>query len=217
MADSKDIVTKKDSITISNLYKSRKILLEQLDYRGYNVSDYQDFSVSEVYILFKNDQLNMHIFHKTNGTSVFVIYQLLKSITIPNIQDDVELLYNQELKLKEHDQLIYIVKNDPNDTLINGLKEIYIKEKRFITVYNLERLLFNILKHTLVPKHRILSEKEKQEVMDEYNIKTLKEFPEISRFDPVAIAIGLRPNQVCEISRPSKTTIYTKYYRYCVQ
>ena len=42
-----------------------------------------------------------------------------------------------------------------------------------------------------------------------------KQFPEISRFDPVAIAIGLRPSQVVEIIRSSPTALKTKFYRLC--
>ena len=49
-----------------------------------------------------------------------------------------------------------------------------------------------------------------------YNIIDLIHFPDISRFDPVARAIGLRPGQVCHIVRPSKTAITADYYRICV-
>ena len=40
-------------------------------------------------------------------------------------------------------------------------------------------------------------------------------FPDISRSDPVAKAIGIRPGEVCEIIRPSKTAISAPYYRIC--
>ena len=45
---------------------------------------------------------------------------------------------------------------------------------------------------------------------------TDKQWPEISRFDPVAQAIGLRPKKVCEITRASETAITSKYYRMCI-
>ena len=51
--------------------------------------------------------------------------------------------------------------------------------------------------------------------MKKYNITDLKSFPAISRFDTVAQAIGLRPNQICEIDRPSITAVISKYYRLC--
>ena len=48
------------------------------------------------------------------------------------------------------------------------------------------------------------------------NIVDNSKIPEISRFDPVAIAIGLRPGDICEIIRPSITSITGTYYRYCI-
>lgn len=34
---------------------------------------------------------------------------------------------------------------------------------------------------------------------------------------PVALAIGMRPGDVCKIDRPSKSAIHSTYYRVCVQ
>ncbi len=75
--------------------------------------------------------------------------------------------------------------------------------------------LYNILEHTLVPKHEICTEEEKQSLINEYKITDKKQWPEISRFDPIAQVIGLRPGQLCKITRSSTTTITTKYYRLC--
>jgi DNA-directed RNA polymerase subunit H (RpoH/RPB5) len=52
--------------------------------------------------------------------------------------------------------------------------------------------------------------------MKKYNISDMTQFPDISRFDPVSQAIGLRPDQLCEITRSSKTAIESKYYRVCI-
>jgi DNA-directed RNA polymerase subunit H (RpoH/RPB5) len=52
--------------------------------------------------------------------------------------------------------------------------------------------------------------------MKKYNITDIVQIPDISRFDPVARAIGLRPGQVCHIVRPSKTAIEANYYRICI-
>jgi DNA-directed RNA polymerase subunit H (RpoH/RPB5) len=59
-------------------------------------------------------------------------------------------------------------------------------------------------------------ESEVKQVMTKYNITDKVQFPDISRFDPVARVIGLRPGQVCNITRASKTAIETNYYRVCV-
>ena len=68
----------------------------------------------------------------------------------------------------------------------------------------------------MAPPHKVLSEEEKQNIMKLYNITDELLLPEISRFDPPAIAIGLRPSQVTEILRSSQTSLTTKYYRYCL-
>jgi DNA-directed RNA polymerase subunit H (RpoH/RPB5) len=57
---------------------------------------------------------------------------------------------------------------------------------------------------------------EENEMMKRYNITEKTQLPDISRFDPVAQVIGIRPGQICEIKRPSKTAIFSLYYRVCM-
>ena len=76
---------------------------------------------------------------------------------------------------------------------------------------------FNILEHSLISPHTILSDKQTTDVMKKYNIMETSQMPNISRFDPVALAIGLKPEQVCKILRTSKTAIQSNYYRICSQ
>ena len=67
----------------------------------------------------------------------------------------------------------------------------------------------------MVPDHEVLLDKKKEEIKQKFNILYDNQFPEISRFDPVAEAIGLRPNQLCKIIRNSPTSIKSEYYRLC--
>ena len=68
-----------------------------------------------------------------------------------------------------------------------------------------------------MPHHEILTEDDVKEIKLEYNITDNAQIPEISRFDPVAQAIGMRPGQICKITRPSKTAISSEFYRICSQ
>ena len=43
----------------TKIYKSRKIILNQLKTRDYDVSEYENFSVNEIHILNQNNQLDM--------------------------------------------------------------------------------------------------------------------------------------------------------------
>jgi len=206
----------------SAIYKSRSVILEQATKQGYDTSDYSGFSVNEVNTMKTNNQLDM-ILEKieedeTSKTKrkVYVRYYLAKALRPANLNEMIDDLFNIEEILKKTDILLIVVKDEVNETLINTLKHIWEQDKIFIIIQNLKRLQFNILNHILVPPHRILSISETIAVKTRYNIMFDNQFPDISRFDPVAQAIGIRPGQVCEIIRPSKTAISAPYYRICI-
>ena len=75
---------------------------------------------------------------------------------------------------------------------------------------------FDIMKHDLVPKHIILSEKEKEEILKKYKIST-GELPKILDVDPVAISIGAKPGQILKIIRKSDTAKEAITYRFVVK
>ena len=75
---------------------------------------------------------------------------------------------------------------------------------------------FSIFKHVLVPKHRVMSEKEKRELLKKYSI-TLNQLPRIRVRDPAAMTIGARVGDVIEITRKSPTAGETKYYRVVIR
>ena len=206
----------------SAIYKSRSVLLEQMEKQGYDINDYNGFSVNEVNTMTSNNQLDMILEKvvddestKTKG-KIYIRYYLAKALRPANLNEMIDDIFNVEEVLKKTDILLLVVKDEDNDTLINTLKHIWEQDKIFIIIQNLKRLQFNILNHILVPPHRILSQSETIAVKTRYNIMTDQQFPDISRFDPVAQVIGIRPGQVCEIIRPSKTAISAPYYRICM-
>ena len=205
------------SETISTIFRSRKFLLELLKEQNFDVSDYANFSVNEVHIMNNNKQLDMLISSDSTKKKVYVKYHLAKTLRRENINDYIDDLFNLEEVLTNEDTLIIIIKQEPHEPLLNILREIWEQEGKFIIIYNLERLQFNILNHSYVPKHIIMNENEVKEMKERFNIKNDSELPEISRFDPVAQAIGMRPGEICKIIRASKTAITSNYYRLCSQ
>jgi len=215
------------SSLISQVYKSRMVILELMSKQGYNAIDYEGFSINEINTMKTNNQLDMILEKKivSEGSSVtdssehdsqkiYIKYYLAKALRPNNLQEMIDDLFNVEEILRKNDTLFIVVKDEVNETLINTVKHIWESEKIFIILQPLKRLQFNILEHILVPNHRVLSEAEKIRIKHKYNM-TDKQFPDISRFDPVAQAIGIKPGEVCEIIRPSKTAISAPYYRIC--
>jgi DNA-directed RNA polymerase subunit H len=217
------MASQNSSILISHIYTSRKTILELMDKQGYNTNDYANFSVNEVNSMRQNNQLDMLLETRDENVSkenpkrkIYIRYYLAKTIRPANIQEMIDDLFVLSETLKKEDTLFIIIKDDVNETIINELKHIWETDGIFIVFESIKRLQFNILNHVLVPQHRVMTQFEVDEVMRKYNITDKIQFPDISRFDPVARVIGLRPGQICHIIRPSKTSIETNYYRVCV-
>ena len=216
---------KTSSGLITMIHKSRNTILELLKAQQYDTSEYENFGVNEVHAMYTNKdvpkQLDMILSTKqvlSKKKTVYVKYHLGKTLRVENIQDYVDDLFNIEQILnKKTDTLIIILKQDMNQTLMNILNEFWDRHGIFIILFSLERLQFNILEHQYVPKHDILTEDERTEMFKRYNILDVKNLPDISRFDPGAQAIGMRPGEICRIERPSKTSVISNYYRYCTQ
>ena len=67
-----------------------------------------------------------------------------------------------------------------------------------------DELLVNITKHELVPKHMVLTDAEKSELLKRYRAKA-EQLPKIQCQDAVARYFGVRKGQVMKIIRPSET------------
>jgi len=146
---------------------------------------------------------------------IYVKYHL-STLNDKKIYEYIDDLFHLEEILNENDELLIIIKNQNiNTTLEEIMNFIYIKDNIFVNIKKIDNYLFNILDHSMVPEHRVLNNKEKEFIINKYKISEEKQFPEISRFDAVATTIGLRPGELCEITRPSTTSITSKYYRLC--
>ena len=69
-----------------------------------------------------------------------------------------------------------------------------------------------VSKHTLIPKHSKLSDKDKKELFERYNI-TIKELPRIKNSDPAIASLNAKPGDVIKIERKSLTAGKSLFYR----
>jgi len=171
---------------------------------------------------------------KANGKpkkKAYIKFHLEKMLSAGHINDLIEDLYvlgsggevgglgistnANDTVLTEMDTLIIVTKQEVK-TMNQFLNQLFL-QGRFIVLLSLDRLQFNILNHQYVPPHTILSKEETDDMMKKYNVADKSQLPDISRYDPVALAIGMRPGDVCKIDRPSKSAIHSTYYRVCVQ
>lgn len=207
---------------IANIFNSRINLLDQLNVAGYDVTSYLHGSMGEISAMVASKQLDMLLRHTNNLTKLYVRY-VIDSKTTESIIDtlcsdlfEMNDKTEEEPTLTRNDIIILILQNDITEIMTNKLKTIWEQSGYYIIPTTIQRLQFNVLKHSLVPPHRIINAEEVDELFKKYNIINVGQLPKISRFDPVAIAICIKPGEICEIIRSSKNSVQSKYYRICV-
>lgn len=207
------------SSLVAQVFKARNSLFQQLEEQGFQVQDITHFSVTEINLMLRHDQLDFTVSMPPDAIiqrKAYVKFYLAKALRPANVEDLVSQMFKVEEILTKDDILYIITMSDPNETLLKKLNLIWQRDKILVNIYGLQRLQANILAHVKVPQHIVLSEEEEKEVRERYNIVKNEQIPSISRFDPVAVALGMRPGQLCKINRYSPTSGRAVYYRLCI-
>ena len=205
---------------VQTFYNSRTNLLQILETLGYDIDPYSGFSVNEIDERMKTMQLDMEL-RKPTGETVYVKYlcgnKAPTKMLNPKVLDQIiEDLFIHSATLEKRDTLILVIDGEPNDSMHDRFKYLYDHDGYFVVCHNIARLQFNILQHEKVPKSEVATDEDVSEVMRTYNMTNRKQFPEVGRFDPVSLALCLRPGQICKIHRPTPTAGTSMFYRVCV-
>ena len=202
--------------TILKISNSRRNILEILElYQGYDVSAYKNFSINEIDAMYSNEQLDMLVKHKEQDKKTYVKFYVNKTLRNNVLDNMISTLFDEE-QLREKDNLIVIVLDEPNDSLCTHVNHLFKKKGIFVVVHNIKRLQYNILQHDFVPEMTIMNTDDIEELKKKYNLTSITQLPEINRFDPQALAMSMRPGDVGVFSRKSVTTLENNYYRICV-
>lgn len=219
------------------VFKSRQNILDMLEYRGFDTSSYQNFCKEELDVLYEQNSLSILVDHKENSESCLVNYIKQDKMGQKKLKDILgergDGIYDEELGMFSERNIEdgFIKRNTKTVILlligseVPALQKIvnsyynYSKKKKsnvYVQIFEIKRLCFNIMNHILVPKHEVISEEEFiNEVQNVYKINSKSQLPGIKRDDPVAKYIGIRPEQVCRITRPSESSGVYICYRYC--
>ncbi|XWS71024.1 hypothetical protein CRYUN_Cryun03dG0101500 [Craigia yunnanensis] len=119
--------------------------------------------------------------------------------------------FGDNVHLKRDDLLILCNKGDaPTDQIY-----VFFPAEQKVGVPMEAELLTNITEHMFVPKHTVLKDQEKKELLEKYRVKETQ-LPRILVSDPVARYYGMKHGQVVKITRESKTADTYDTYRYAV-
>ncbi len=99
---------------------------------------------------------------------------------------------------------------------INAKTELTIKNYKSQTeIFIIERLKKNIIEHTFIPQHIVLSQENGEKVRNAY-CALKKDLPLILSNDPIAKYYNMKLGDVCKIIRLSKVSGRAFMYRICV-
>jgi len=200
----------------SRLFRICKTLAAMLENRGYNVprdtKEMTPMTFTQKYGENPGrDSLTMLVGKGDDDTDqLFVFFPedtkekvSLKAITVITDRMKDEAVTNA----------ILVVKVDLNPYAKQAVQEF--SDSFRIEHFKESEMLVDITKHTLVPKHIVLSENEKAELLKRYRLKETQ-LPRIQLNDPVARYYGMKRGQVVKIVRPSETAGRYVTYRICL-
>ena len=209
------------------IYQTRECLLEMLEGREYDVESYRDYTENDVNQMFNAynstkdlptpGSLDILVKNKS-GDAIFVKYYLEKfrqSTKLDKLVDDI-----YKTTINKTDTLILIglgrvlLKPSKLNKVESYVNMLYSKKGYFTQIYGVENFVINPTKHIFVGKHEVISKAELKKLLTEKGME-LKGMPQIRREDAVAKFIGMRPNEVCKITRMSAASISEIIYRRC--
>ena len=213
----------------SHIYLSRDVILDLLKRREYDTSAYEHYTQEDILSMLsiikkttqKNTQtpLDMVCKHKNIDKYIHVCYFFGSKLKIQTVENIIASMIKHDIFKTDDDEVIFISDEKiSNEALFdNQLDGLYKKRnsKYFTQVFDLSKLIINIMKHELVPEHTIISEEEKNKLLLKFDIAHLSQLPIILKIDPVAKFIGMKRGDVCEIRKSSETGGECIVFRYC--
>ena len=170
---------------------SRKTILRCSTIGNVNTSKYDNFSSDEYWYYIrrqqKGDPWNKRDWYGFPDEKVIVKYTLTSKIRRKDIEGLVNNMINENQLSEGYTLLIIVRETLRTETEIDTFFEtIYEKNNIFIQLFDINKLSFNVTKHELVPKHTIISDEQKNNIMKKYQLSDELKFPAIKKNDPVA-------------------------------
>lgn len=200
------------------LNTSRSTIKEMLTLRGYDSSSCSNdvhFMANgdgiEPIKLSKHDE-NIEIHYDVSATRTN--HKKLSSMIIDIIDN------RPEADKGKFFNIIILIRYCMTPSVREAIRILNKRDNIFVQVFQIRSLMFNVTKHKCVPKHERIIKGEYSEYLHDFlnslHINDTSNLPKIIESDPVAMFIGLRPGDLCKITRPSKSAGKHTFYRYCV-
>ncbi|WJX66297.1 hypothetical protein P8452_50867 [Trifolium repens] len=195
---------------VTNLYRVHRTVLEMLRDRNYLVTDSEvNMSIQEFKAKFGENMnrgdLDMMKTNKDDPSDkINVFFSDSTKLGVKAVTTFRDRMLNDDVH-----RGILVLQNQVSSQGRRELMNFYSKVR--IEIFMEDELLVNITKHELVPKHQVLTDAEKKELLKTYTCQQTQ-LPKMLITDPVAKYYGLERGQVVRITRSSETAgVYITY------
>ncbi|CAH9104559.1 unnamed protein product [Cuscuta europaea] len=178
-------------------YLARRTVLEMLRDRDYAVPMAEiDISLQDFRQKYSDrpepDSLKITSLHKYDpDNKILVIFCGQNVVKVSTIRGILSQIVNKETL----NRLILVVQSQLTNQATKAVELFTCK----VEIFQVKDLLVNITKHALRPKHQILSDEEKQKLLEKYNLEE-KQLPRMSQKDAIARYYGLEKGQVLKVT-----------------
>jgi DNA-directed RNA polymerase I, II, and III subunit RPABC1 len=111
---------------------------------------------------------------------------------------------------------VIIISESPTSEKVLGalINHISDRDNQLVQMFLMNTLFFNITKHQLQPKMRIIADVERTELAKKF--PELDKLPRIESQDAMAKYLGARPGDIVEVTGMCESTAENKRWRICV-
>lgn len=202
---------------IQLLKRVRTTILEMLQDRGYNTEEYSiEIDEEEMLNRYRNETLDLLIPYKDDSHRMYVKFYTIrqyseqKSFGKKELQTTIDEIREQYPDREIH--FIILLHQEPTTPAKKALKAD-MERYKYVEVYPINRFVFNITKHCLVPHHRKMSNEEIRDLLEKYHCSK-SQLPKMLSSDPISQYYRFQPGDVIEITRFGiSTSGRSLYYR----
>ena len=200
--------------------RSKTVLLEILEIRGFDVSPLVTESPEELKHMAQDDIAKYYMTVKAIDKDSDRVCRVILSKTAQSAMKTVESHLNPEhpdALIPENSEIICLVFGALSDTAIRDIKRKSKSLHIQIDPIHVSNLLFNVLKHDLVPEYTpvLIGSDEEADIIESLSIRSKKQLPVILSVDIISRLLGLRREQLVLVKNrgPGGST---QYIRVCL-
>lgn len=206
--------------------RCRNNLLDILETRGFDVTPLVAESAREVSVMFKDPtKISFSYYVQEENVEEGVLPRRCKVLfgnSVTRMLDDIVKIHMSPIQVSEQiipgrDEVLIITFGKLTET---DLQKTILQSRTLglqIDSIHVQNILFNPLKHDLVPEYEPIpfGHPKEEEIKENLSIKKLRQLPLIRSSDIIARVLGLRPNQMVIVKNKSPAVTNTMI-RVCV-